>query len=97
VADLSAQQHLTLLVGTIEEFLGGVLSAPAFDDLYRSRFSELPLGLDAATFEIVENLAFACEDYVEDPELRDPGDLDDDELRQAARTTLDALRTAGWA
>lgn len=97
MADLNAQQHLALLVGTIEEFLGGVLSAPAFDDLYRSRFSELPLGLDASTFEIVENLAFACEDYVEDPDLRDPGDLDDDELREAARTAIDALRAAGWA
>jgi hypothetical protein len=91
VADQSAQKHLAELVKTMEAFVAGEMSASGFDDTYRAKFSELPLGLDESTFAILETVFFACEDYVDDPDLRDPGDLDEQGLLEAARAALAAL------
>ena len=79
------------LVTLTQRFLAGEVDAPTFDDTFRKLFSRLPL-LDEETFVILERLAFACEDYVEDPELRDePGDLDEQGLAEAARVALEQL------
>ena len=40
------------------------------------------------TFFVLERLAIACAEYVEIPELREPGDVDDAALAEAARTAL---------
>lgn len=91
MADQSAQEHLGGLVRTIDAFVTGEIPADVFDDRYRAQFSELPLGLDESTFAILETVFFACEDFVDDPDLRDPGDLDEQGLLEAARAGLAAL------
>ena len=89
--DDSAHQDLAGLVRTTNAFLLGEITAAVFDDRYRAQFSELPLGLDESTFDILETVFFACEDYLDDPDLRDPGGLDEQGLLEAARAGLAAL------
>lgn len=79
------------IVGLTRAFLAGQVGAPDFDRDYRDRFSRMPI-LDETTFETLQDLAFACADYVEDPALRDePGDLDESALAEAARAALTRL------
>ena len=79
------------LVRTMDAFVSGNTPAAVFDETYRAKFTELPTGLDMTTFAVLETLFFACEDYVADPSLRDPGDPDEEALLEAARTALTAL------
>ena len=85
---------VTTLVGLTRAFLAGELTASDFDTRYRQAFSELPLGVDGARFDVLEELAIACNDFVEDPDLRDePGDLGEVELLDAAHRMLQRLGT----
>lgn len=84
--------HAQALVDLTRQFLRGELTADAFDRSYRKLFSATPMAVDGDTFATLEELAFACSDYVDDPELRDePDDLDEEGLRTAAQAALSAL------
>lgn len=75
------------LVILAQRFLSGEVDGPTFDVDYRHAFRELPM-LEWDTFFVLERLAIACAEYVEIPELREPGDVDDAALAEAARTAL---------
>jgi hypothetical protein len=82
------------LVDLTRRFVDGRLAASEFDGSYRRTFAGLPMAVDGARFDTLEELALACSDYVEDPSLRDePGDLGEAELLTAARAMLERLQT----
>ena len=79
------------LVDVVRRFVEGDLSADAFEQRYRDLFADLPTEVDDDTFGVLEGLAFACDDHVADPALRDAGDLDADGLRSVAIGVLSFL------
>ncbi|MFC7492700.1 MULTISPECIES: colicin immunity domain-containing protein [unclassified Nocardioides] len=82
------------LIDLTRSFLADELDASSYDEQFRKLFSRLPR-VDEETFFALENLAVACDDYVEDPALRDgPHDLDEAGLRDAARRALARLGLA---
>ncbi len=79
------------LVAMTHAFLDGHVPPAAFDRGFRDAFSRMP-PLDAPTFRALEDLSFACADYVEDPADRvESTDLDEAGLRAAARDALARL------
>ena len=81
------------MVDLIQRFLAGDLDAPTFDERYRQAFFEYP-ELDKETYLPLEQLAFVSSEYVDVPELRETGDVDDEALAEAARTALRELGVA---
>jgi hypothetical protein len=87
---------LSSYVGLLDQFLATAVDARTF----RSAYLRLFLG-DARLFgdpwySVLNDLFYACEDYVPQPELRtDPGDLDDAQLLDAARTARGRLAALG--
>jgi hypothetical protein len=78
------------LVGQIGAYLAGDTSSGDFVRRYQDDYKELG-PLDEPTFVALDRLFFVCEDYYDDPELRDPGDPDEDALRAAAQRALAEL------
>ena len=81
------------LAALTQRFLDGEMDATAFDVMYRETFLSFPLPR-GHRFVVLERLAFMCNEYVDVPELREPGDIDDDALMAAARTALRDLGVA---
>ena len=80
----------------IENFLNGGIPDEEISRVYQKLFLENPavFGSETPAFRVVNEFFLDCEDYVEDPRLRQSGDFDADELRrraQRARTNLVAL------
>ena len=84
---MSATGAVDALVGQIRSYLAGRTAAGDFVRHYQDDYKELGR-LDEATFVALDRLFFVCEDYYDDPGLRDPGDPDEDALRAAARRAL---------
>lgn len=85
------ERALAEIIDLTRRFLDGDISGPEFDDAYRDQFSRMPV-LGEDMFLALENLAYACSQYVEDPALRDePEDVDEEGLAEAAREALRAL------
>lgn len=72
-------------------FLGGGIGVVEFDESMRAKFSVFPPGVEASTFDVLEDLAIACASFVAEPEHRDDDEIDEVELRCAARRALDLL------
>ena len=87
---MSATTDVDALVGQIRSFLAGQTGAGEFVRHYQDGYKELGR-LDEPTFVALDRLFFVCEDYYDDPELRDPGDPDEDALRTAAARALTDL------
>lgn len=87
---MSATTGVDALVGQIRSFLAGQTAAGEFVRHYQDDYKELGR-LDEPTFVALDRLFFVCEDYYDDPELRDPGDPDEDALRTAAARALTDL------
>ena len=73
----------------------GEMSPGDFEMAYMSRWGGDKRWMEDAVFEVGEEFFFVVEDYVDNPDLRDPshGDLGPDELRERAR---ELLRRAGF-
>ena len=87
---MSATGAVDALVGQIRSYLAGRTAAGDFVRRYQDDYKELGR-LDEATFVALDRLFFVCEDYYDDPGLRDPGDPDEDALRAAAQRALTDL------
>jgi hypothetical protein len=87
---MSATTGVDALVGQIRGYLAGETSSGDFVRRYQDDYKELG-PLDEPTFVALDRLFFVCEDYYDDPELRDPGDPDEDALRTAAGRALSDL------
>jgi len=75
------------LVTQIRSYLAGQTEPGAFVQRYQDGYKELG-ALDQPTFVALDRLFFVCEDYYDDPLLRDPGDTDEEALRAAAEQAL---------
>jgi hypothetical protein len=95
--DPEVAEAVAALVGLITRFLDGEMDAATFDVQYRRSFQARPPGWGTPTYDALEWLAFECNEYVDVPELREPGDVDDEALAAAARKTLADLRELGVA
>ncbi|GAA2115481.1 colicin immunity domain-containing protein [Nocardioides bigeumensis] len=78
------------LISLIRRFVAGEIDAQTFDVAYREAFLHLPL-LGEPLFPILDRLAIECVEYVDVPALREPGDVGDAELAEAARRALREL------
>ncbi|MEU9886861.1 colicin immunity domain-containing protein [Sphaerisporangium sp. NPDC051011] len=75
---------------------GGV-TAPAFQSAWlaaRRRALEEAERAGGAVEQALEDAFWAVEDYVADPALRDPGDLDDDQMTTRIHDVLTRLDTS---
>jgi hypothetical protein len=81
--------YLTL----IRDFVGGRITAAAFDERYQERYLADARSWSEATFEILDRLFADVDFFVEDDDLRESGkgDLDAAGLIEAARRALDGL------
>jgi len=82
------------LIPIIEEFLSGTIDSLTFERRFLDSFLECGQELwPDAEYEILQELFWAVDAFVADPDLRDsPEDLDEDQLRAEATRALQALR-----
>ena len=84
------EPSVVALIDLIRRFVSGEIDAQSFDREYRSAFRELPV-LGEPLFPILNRLDVECVEYIDVPELREPGDVDDEALMEAARRALREL------
>lgn len=82
------------LITVIEAFLSGAIDAQTFERCYLD--SDYICGHEPwteAEYQILQELFWAVDAFVADPELRDsPEDLNEDQLHTAATRALQTLR-----
>lgn len=87
---------LSSYVGLLDQFLATVIDARTFRSAYLRMFLGDKRLFGDPWYPVLNNLFYACEDYVPQAELRtDPGDLDDSQLLDAARTARARLAALG--
>lgn len=89
---LELRGYVTLL----DDFIAGRIAAKEFDlEFFRLQGTDRVVR-GGPWYPILQELFYACEAYVIEPELRtDPGDLDDAQLLDAARTARARLTALG--
>jgi hypothetical protein len=75
----------------VESFVEGKLSAVQFEAEYLRLFKH-DTSRSKEVYPILSNLFWAVEDFCVYPELRDESDLDENQLLQAAKVALEALK-----
>jgi len=76
----------------ISSFVDGQISAQEFESAYLKLFKHDKDQVPGTEFKILEDLFFAVDDYVEDPELRKRvHGIDEEELRTRARAAYRKL------
>ncbi|CAM5472163.1 colicin immunity domain-containing protein [Streptomyces narbonensis] len=79
------------LMSLLSDFAQGTITAAEFTDGWReARRAAQTRGERASgdLAELLDRVFMALEDYTPDPELRDPGDLTDGELRQGVQSLV---------
>ena len=74
------------------DFLSGGIDGPAFEEQFLDRYKADPFLWSEPVFAVLDGLFADVDSYVADDELRDPGDLDEDGLREAAERARTALQ-----
>ncbi|WP_162794353.1 hypothetical protein [Nocardioides houyundeii] len=62
-----------------------------FERDFLALFSEMPSDVPLLEAKALDDLFWAVENYVEEPSIRDPGDLDEVDLREAIGKALRAI------
>jgi self-protective colicin-like immunity protein len=91
------QRSLQGFVGLVERLLSRELSPADFEHEFFRLWGQDRTTRSPELFAVMERFFFVVEDYVDDPELRDPEDVDEAGLRGGAQRFLDelsALRTS---
>jgi hypothetical protein len=87
---LALEPYLSLL----DSFVRAEFSATEFETRFLKLFKTDDVQRPTEVFRILDGLFFAVDAFCPDDALRDSGDLDEAELREAAKTALAALRQA---
>ena len=83
-------------VALLDDFLAGRIGATEFDLAFFQVSAKDRVLRGDPWYPILQDLFYACEDYVIRPELRtEPGDLDEAQLLDAARTARTRLAALG--
>lgn len=69
-------------VELVRAFLRGGISASAYETAFFALFRRQDFTLPADVHPVMQELFFSAEDYVEDDDLRESGELDADGLRR---------------
>lgn len=80
-------------VSLIEHFVVGELIATEFESQYLYSFKNENQIFPQDVFELLNDLFSDIDSFVADPKLRDPGDLDEKQLKKSAEKTLLELRS----
>ena len=89
---LELRGYVTLL----DDFIAARIGATDFDLAFFRLQEREKVIRGEPWYPILQDLFYACEDYVIEPELRtDPGDLDEGQLLDAARTARARLAALG--
>ncbi len=83
----AAQRYAEL----IRPFLAGTISADEFQTRYFRAFKNETAALPEDEFRILDRLFGEVDNYVDNPALRNPGNLDEPGLRRACQAALAAL------
>ncbi len=75
----------------IRAFLDGRMSPREFSAAYFARFQDETDPFTEPEFQTLDRLFADLDAYCDDPDLRDEGDIDEDELRECSRRALDKL------
>lgn len=81
------EKYVTL----IRRFLDRRMNVEDFERQYLKLFKNETAGMTIAEFSPLERLFTAVDAFCPDPSLRSEDDLDEDQLRAAAQSTLAAL------
>jgi len=84
---VSLSDYLSLM----RRFLAGAITAADFQRSYFALSGGDEEFRPERTFRALNDLFFALDDFYEDPALRDPGDLDEAQLRARVEATLAVL------
>ena len=87
---------LSSYVALLDQFVASDVTAEQFDLEYLRMFLGDHRMFGDPWYPVLNDLFYACEDYVIQPELRtEPGDLDEAQLLDAARTARARLAALG--
>lgn len=76
----------------VADFVSGGIDGPAFEQRFLDRYKADPYLWSEPVFAVLDGLFADVDSYVADDDLRDPEDLDEAGLREAAGRALAALR-----
>jgi MtfA peptidase len=79
-------------VALIARFVDGAIDGRAFVSEYFATFKDDSTMRPEDAFDVLDSLFAAADGFVADPDLRDPGDLDERQLRDKAASSLRTLR-----
>lgn len=77
---------MTKMRSLIDDYRAGRVMVDVFETRFLALHSEMPLDIPSVHSSAVENVFWAVESFVADPELRSADDLDEAALRSAADT-----------
>ena len=84
--------RLAEYVALIGRLVEGAIDGRTFQREYFELFKKDPTMYPEAVFHVLDSLFAAADSFVADPELRDEGDLDEQQLREKAAAALRKLR-----
>lgn len=77
----------------ISSFVEGKISANEFESQYLKLYKNDPTPWSEELFSVLDGLFADVDAFCPDPDLRDEGDLDEDQLRQRSAAALEKLRS----
>lgn len=69
----------------------GTATIPQFEHAFLELYSDSPTSLPAHAAAALDEVFWAVENYVDDPELREPHELDEGQLLEVVAIALEAL------
>ena len=88
------KEKLDPYVHLMKSFVENKIDANEFERRYLSMFKSDTNSWTEAEYETLNNLFGEVDAFCADPELRDEGDIDEEQLREATRKTLAKCRNS---
>ena len=77
--------------GLLDGVAHGTATIHQFERAFLELYSDAPTSLPAQDAAALEEVFWAVENYVDDPDLREPDELDEGQLLEVVATALEAL------
>ena len=89
--DVDDKVFLAKARACLEEVARGEATIPQFEHAFLDLYSDSPKALPAQDAIALEEVFWAVENYVDDPDLREPHELDEGQLLDVVAASLAAL------